>query len=189
MAAGVEVALTPFDRAFARTVGFEGKYCNNPDDSGGETCWGITKRTADAHGYTGDMRTLPIGVAKRIYQDSYWVPLCLDDIAKHMPRLAAELFDSAVLCGITRAGSWLQRALNGLNLRAALYGDIPVDGHVGQVTLRALETLLQHRNGGAELALLKLCDAQQACFLLDLCEQRQKDEAFLYGWVTNRVGV
>ena len=34
-----------FDQAFERLIGHEGGYVNHPDDPGGETKFGITKRT------------------------------------------------------------------------------------------------------------------------------------------------
>ena len=61
-----------FDKAFARTVGIEGGYSNDPDDSGGETNWGITKATAVAYGYTGPMRDMPRETAHGIYLNGWW---------------------------------------------------------------------------------------------------------------------
>jgi len=56
---------TAFDTAFERLIGHEGGYVNHPDDPGGETNWGITLRTAREQGYTGEMRDLTRGEAKR----------------------------------------------------------------------------------------------------------------------------
>ena len=39
---------------FNRLIGHEGGYVNDPRDPGGETNWGITKRTAQANGYVAD---------------------------------------------------------------------------------------------------------------------------------------
>lgn len=39
-------------------LSIEGGYSNNPDDRGGETNWGITKATARANGYQGEMKAL-----------------------------------------------------------------------------------------------------------------------------------
>jgi lysozyme family protein len=68
----------------------EGGYVNNPKDPGGETNYGITKRTARDHGYTGNMHDIPMSVVERIYRESYWkgcdalpagVDLCVFDFA------------------------------------------------------------------------------------------------------------
>lgn len=50
----------------------EGGYVNHPSDPGGETNYGITKRTAVAYGYKGDMKLLPKAIAKEIYLEEYW---------------------------------------------------------------------------------------------------------------------
>ena len=46
-----------FTKFIDRVLSHEGGYVNHPKDPGGETNWGITKRTALANGYTGAMRT------------------------------------------------------------------------------------------------------------------------------------
>lgn len=178
-----------FIAVFEHTIGLEGRYCNDPRDSGGETCWGITRRVAAANGYSGPMATMPRDIAQKIYEIAYWRPLKLHVFGPDMPKLAGELFDAAVNCGLTRAASWLQRALNALNVRGGLYHDIPVDGQLGNVTLGALQALRDHRGDGADLALAKLVDCQQGCYYLELAERREKDERFVYGWVMNRLGV
>lgn len=178
-----------FDPAFEHTVGLEGRYSNNPRDSGGATMYGITERVARAYGYHGDMRDLPLATAKTIYRAGYWDKLRLDDVAALMPALARELFDSGVNCGISRAASWLQAALNGLNRRGELYTDIAVDGAIGNITLQALRQLRKARGTkDAEIALGRLCDAQQTMHYLNITQARQKDEEFLFGWVINRSG-
>jgi hypothetical protein len=39
-----------------------------------------------------------------------------------------------------------------------------------------------------EAVLVKACDALQGARYLDLAEQRPANEAFLYGWLANRIG-
>lgn len=43
-----------FEKAFTHTLGIEGSYSNNPNDTGGETMWGITKALAVHYGYSGN---------------------------------------------------------------------------------------------------------------------------------------
>ena len=50
----------------------EGGYSNRKDDLGGETMFGITKSTAKANGYAGDMRKLTEQQAIKIYKDAFW---------------------------------------------------------------------------------------------------------------------
>lgn len=181
--------MNVFDHAFERVIGVEGRYSNNPADSGGETMFGITAAVARANGYAGPMRSMPIDFAKKVYRSEYWDALRLDAIADIAPRLAHELFDTAVNCGVGVAGRFLQRALNGLNLRGTLFADIAEDGRVGPVTLEAIRALGTRRGArDAETALLRLCDGQQVARYLDLTRARDKDEAFLFGWIINRTG-
>ncbi len=46
----------------------EGGYVNNPADRGGVTKYGITEAVARANGFKGNMRDLPLDVAKAIYK-------------------------------------------------------------------------------------------------------------------------
>ncbi|WP_083579019.1 glycosyl hydrolase 108 family protein [Tardibacter chloracetimidivorans] len=42
----------------------EGGYVNNPNDTGGETNWGITRGVAVANGYSGPMKDLPLALER-----------------------------------------------------------------------------------------------------------------------------
>jgi lysozyme family protein len=86
--------------------------------------------------------------------------------------------------GPRRAGTFLQRALNALNNRGTLYADVVPDGQVGPATLAALEGYLEERDRDA---LLKALNCLQGAFYIELCERREKDEKFLYGWLKHRV--
>jgi hypothetical protein len=95
-----------FDAALAFTLQWEGGYSCDPDDPGGETNWGISKRTyphLDIKGLTRDD-------AAAIYRRDYWDSLKLDG---EFTPLDITLFDSAVNLGPWRAlhfkrqaGSW-----------------------------------------------------------------------------------
>ena len=56
-----------FDTAFAKLLGHEGDFSDHPADPGGATRFGITEAVAREVGYRGDMRELPVDLAKRIY--------------------------------------------------------------------------------------------------------------------------
>lgn len=49
----------------------EGGYVNNPADRGGETKYGITEAVARTNGFKGNMKDLPLDVAKAIYKKQY----------------------------------------------------------------------------------------------------------------------
>jgi len=161
----------------------EGRYVNNPDDRGGETNWGITKATARAHGYNGPMRDLPRYTAKQIYLNTYVVKPGYDKIADLSPTIAAELVDTGVNMGPAVATRFLQRSLNALNRRGADYADIAVDGAAGPGTRTALSKYLAKRGAEGERRLLALLNALQGARYVELCEGRQANETFMYGWL------
>ena len=166
----------------------EGGYVDHPADPGGATRWGITQATARADGYGGDMRDLGRVRAAAIYRRIYWQRPRLDRIGERAPALAAELFDTGVNMGPPVAIGFLQRALNALNRGAADYPDIAPDGQVGPATVAALDAFLRRRGRGGETVLLKAVEALQGERYLSLAERRQAAEAFLYGWLANRIG-
>lgn len=115
-----------FDRCFDWMMANEGRYSNDPSDPGGETMWGITQAVARQCGYTGEMRQMPIEVARRIYHALYWQEWMCN---AEMP-LCFELFDASVNLGPSTAAKLLQRALG-----------VQVDGIVGPETMAAASAM------------------------------------------------
>jgi lysozyme family protein len=177
-----------FDQAFETLIGIEGHYVDDPSDSGGETCWGVTVAVARKWGYVGEMRDMSIHVAKAIYKAEYWSKAGCDAITHTYPKLADELFDSAVNCGSSTTVKWLQTCLNIFNNRQSFYKDIVVDGMFGSDTLDALREFRARRPDG-EKVLLKAMNSLQGAHYINLCLVREKDERFVYGWFLNRVTV
>lgn len=176
------------DELIDDVIGREGGYSNHPADRGGPTRWGITEAVARAHGFAGDMRALPREEAAAIYRRIYWLRPGFDRVAEIAPRIAAELFDTGVNMGPEVAAGFVQRALNALNRGASDYPDIAVDRRIGETTLAALRGFIARRGGSGEEVLLKAIEALQGERYLRLAEQRPANEAFLYGWLANRLG-
>lgn len=166
----------------------EGGYVNHPADRGGPTRWGVTEAVARAQGYAGPMRDLPRAEAANIYRRIYWLRPAFDRVAARAPRIAAELFDTGVNMGTAIATGFLQRALNALNRTARDYPDIAVDRAIGPRTLSALDGFLKARGKGGETVLLRAMEALQGERYIALAERRPSHEAFLYGWLANRIG-
>ena len=166
----------------------EGGYSNHPADRGGPTNFGITQAVARANGYAGDMRQLPRGVAEAIYRRLYWERPGYAFVAEIAPNVAAELFDSAVNMGLATATAFLQRALNALNRNQKDYPDLKTDRLVGAKTLAALGAFMRLRGEAGEKVLLKAIEALQGERYVALAESRPANEAFLYGWLANRIG-
>ena len=107
-----------FDDAFERLLGNEGGYTNNPNDPGGETNWGICKRSYP----DVDIKNLTKDQAKIIYLRDFWNPLKDAD-----PAIKFQAFDFAVNSG-------MQTAIR--NLQAAI--EVADDGHWGPVSAAKL---------------------------------------------------
>lgn len=113
-----------FDQAFDILLKHEGGFSDHPADRGGKTHYGITEAVAREVGYRGDMRELPLDLAKRIYKDRYWDAVRADELPEAV-RYA--VFDAAVNSGPRQAIRWLQRAVG-----------VRDDGIIGPQTLAAV---------------------------------------------------
>jgi lysozyme family protein len=166
----------------------EGGYVDHPADRGGPTRYGITQAVARADGYAGDMRSFPRDRAAAIYTRQYWTLPGFDRIAARAPALAAELFDTGVNMGTTVAVAFLRRALNALNRNRRDFRDLPAAGAIDAAVIAALDAFLDLRGAAGEAVLVKAVDALQGERYVHLAESRPANEAFLYGWLANRVG-
>ena len=176
------------DCLIADAIDREGDYVNHPADRGGPTRWGITQAVARAQGYEGLMRQLPRKTAEEIYRRVYWQRPGFAQIAARAPRIATELFDTGINMGTGAAIGFLQRALNALNRSARDYPDIKVDRKIGARTIMALDGFMTARGRNAETVLLRAIEALQGERYIALAERRPSQEAFLYGWLANRLG-
>jgi lysozyme family protein len=87
------------------------------------------------------------------------------------------------------AATFLQRALTALNRGGKDYPDLVPDGRIGPMTLYALDAFLGTRGKSrGETVLLRALEALQGERYLRLAERRPANEAFLYGWLANRIG-
>ena len=113
-----------FDQAFDILLRHEGGFSDHAADPGGKTRFGITEAVAREAGYRGDMRELPVDLAKRIYKDRYWDAVRAEELPEAV-RYA--VFDAAVNSGPRQAIRWLQRAVG-----------VRDDGVIGPITLSAV---------------------------------------------------
>ena len=135
------------------------------------------------------MKQLPREDAAGIYRRLYWLRPKFDAIAARSARVASELFDTGVNMGPAVAATFLQRALTALNRNGQDYADLTPDGRIGAVTLAALDAFLAARGrSGGETVLLRALEALQGERYLRLAERRPANDAFLYGWLANRIG-
>lgn len=112
--------LSEFDSAFENVVGIEGGYVNDPDDPGGETKYGISKRSYPHL----DIKNLTLAQAKAIYYNDYWIAAKCDWLPEP---LNVYVFDAAVNQGLSTAIKLLQETVG-----------VPADGVFGNQTKRAV---------------------------------------------------
>jgi len=112
-----------FDTAFDRVIGNEGGYTNDPKDPGGETNWGISKRS-----YPGvNIRALTRDGAKQIYKKDFWDRIDANHFADGV---VFQVFDFSVNSGVETAVRYLQRAVG-----------VADDGHWGPVSAAAAASM------------------------------------------------
>lgn len=132
-----------FDVAFDRLLGHEGGYVNDPKDPGGETNWGISKRSYPKL----DIKNLSRDAAKAIYRNDFWNAVGGDNLPGSV---VYQLFDFAVNSGIATAIRYFQRAIG-----------VADDGHWGPMSQRAADNM-------SESDMIMLLTAERGEFMTKL---------------------
>ena len=117
--------MTFFDEVFYRVIGHEAGYVNNPKDPGGETKWGISKRSYPKL----NIKTLTIEQAKEIYLNDFWNVIDGDSLQRP---IAFQLMDFAINSGPETSIRYLQRALG-----------VADDGYFGPISKKAMKDMSQ----------------------------------------------
>jgi lysozyme family protein len=175
-----------FEPAFNELIKHEGGYVNDPDDHGGETYRGISRKNwpgwngwADVdkiksgHPQVGAIHELPLqkalnsnadlqGRVKEFYRRNFWMPPmeAMSDQA-----LANWLFDKAVNMGVRQAYKLMQRAVH-----------VDEDGVIGLQTMRGI-------NAADPVQLLADCRDQAKRFYVNLALHDPSQTRFLNGWL------
>ena len=120
--------MANFIDGFRKVILAEGGYVNDPDDAGGETYMGISrkanpkwrgwsiidaikrqnKNTKNLNKLLRENTDLN-GLVERLYKNNYWDIIELDDIPNQ--EIANQLFDTCVNCGVTRAITIAQKVI------------------------------------------------------------------------------
>lgn len=116
--------MDKFNKAFAAIIGVEGGYVNDPRDPGGETKYGICKRSYP----NVDIKNLTLDKAKEIYKRDFWDSIGADNCPL---RLAVFYFDCAVNQGQPVAKKLIQEHLK-----------VNADGIIGAGTKAAMTKAL-----------------------------------------------
>lgn len=108
-----------FDGCMVELFRHEGGYVNHKQDPGGETNYGISKRSYPSLNIKG----LTKAAAKQIYKRDFWDKVRGDELPTGLDNVT---FDPAVNSGPSRGVKWLQAALG-----------VQQDGVIGPATLTA----------------------------------------------------
>jgi len=119
--------MIDFTTAIERILGHEGGYVNDPRDPGGETHWGISKRSYPHL----NIKALTRDQAKWLYERDFWRPVVLASV--NDTALAFQMLDSAVNHGMSNAIRFAQRAAG-----------VADDGAWGPVSKAALSRMDRH---------------------------------------------
>lgn len=146
-----------FNKAVKYVIEDEGGYVNHPSDPGGETKYGIAKRS-----YPGvDIKNLTVQQAEKIYFDDFWTDAGVERLPQN---IRYQFFDMCVNHGAHNATRILQRA-----------SGVKDDGVIGPNTIRSTQGLSNTR-----LA------AERSRFFINIVEKKPSQIVFLEGWI-NRV--
>lgn len=148
-----------FEIAVGLVLEHEGGYSDDPADRGGETKYGISRRSYPDE----DIKNMTLDRAKDIYYNDFWLPLMGFELPD---KIAVMVFDMAVNSGRTPAMRCLQRALG-----------VKDDGWVGPMTKQALK-------GRDERSLLAEIAAQRIIHYTLL----HNFPTFGLGWVRRTIG-
>jgi len=144
------------------TLEHEGGYVNDPNDPGGETNFGISKRAYPKL----DIKNLTEEEAIEVYKRDYWDANKVDRLPE---KLRGIYFDMCVNFGAFGAGKVLQRAANAKNGKRF---QIKVDGKVGPNTRKAIKRVEPER----------LRSERTLHFARIVVKNPVKFHRFWYGW-------
>lgn len=170
---------TPFDKALAFVLHFEGGESSDPDDAAaaqveqGEvhTKYGITQETYNRHRYEAGEPRQPVAKIKKdeaaqIYLTDYWHKNHLDAVACYAPLLAMCLFDGAV-----------QHGRNVMLWQQTVGADS--DNVLGPQTLGQTETRVKV---AGEARVMAAYLARRATYYQQQIKLNPKNQKFMKGW-------
>ena len=152
--------MTKLDDIIEVVLEHEGGYVNDPKDPGGETNFGIAKRSHP----DVDIKNLTKEGAKEIYKEVYWDKNKVESLPEELWHI---YFDMCVNQGKSRAVKIIQRAVNGKG------GSLTVDGGMGPMTIAAI---------GKSKVELDRVRSYRVKYYADLVTRKPDLERFYFGW-------
>lgn len=153
-----------FEQIITNVLKNEGSYVNDPTDMGGETNFGISKRSYP----DVDIKNLTLDQAKTIYKRDFWDKQQYNNIDNII--IAAKIFDLSVNMGASKANILLQRALRSVGRK------VNEDGILGIATLTAI-------NKASSTELLAALRSEAAGYYRSIVVSKKEQSKFLQGWL------
>ena len=153
-----------FLKAFEYLMYHEGGYVNDKQDAGGETRYGISKRSYPQL----DIKSLTRDQARQIYFVDFWMKAKCEQIDDE--NIATKFFDLAVHTGIPQAVKLIQRALRAAGEQVA------EDGIIGPITLSAI-------NKADPTDLLAALKSEAAGLYRLIAQANPSQQKFINGWL------
>lgn len=149
-----------------KTIQREGGYVNHPDDPGGETKYGISKKSYPKL----NIKLLTLQDAVNIYYRDFYTQCGCQLIGDD--EIAWKLFDLGVNCGPVIAGRLLQQGYNRLSS-----SPLAVDGIVGPGTAKAVNNYKWKK---ALYCAFKNCAFER---YMEIVQRKPSQRKFLDGWL------
>ena len=189
--------MANFYEAYKITSKHEGGYSNHPNDVGGETYKGISRKyhpnwdgwiiidSLKGPLFPNNLESnnnLQMKVSF-FYKENYWNKIKGDDIKYQ--EIANELYDTGVNMGTVRVTKFLQEGLNLLNLHGKSWSNISVDGVIGNITLNILNNILPYND---VRILYNIMNVLQGIHYINFTRTNESQEVFMRGWF-NRIDI
>lgn len=155
--------MSTFQQAMMHVLKWEGGYVNHPNDPGGETKYGITKRSYPDL----EIATLTVTDATQIYKRDFWDKYKIQDMPEKFRLI---VFDMIVNMGTRGAALTIQRTVNN-----RIPGTLKEDGLLGPKTRNSLH-LYEDKIEVVDLKIFRLKRYN------DLLRANSKYSVFFRGW-------
>lgn len=156
--------MADFTPAFKFLLPHEGGYTHDPNDPGGETKYGLSKRAYPQL----DIAALTVDDAQRIYARDYWFPYPYSQI--QVQEIASKIFDLTVNMGAHQSHTLAQRACNRFGCA------LVEDGKLGAISIHAINDI-------DPTQLLYAIREEARAYYLELVKKRPSSSKFLKGWL------
>ena len=159
--------MDTFDKAMDFVFKWEGGLCEDKNDAGGITKYGVCLRflkSIKPDAKREDIIHMTQEQAKDIFYNEFWLRCNCDQIPE---KIAFALFDTAINMGCKQAVKLLQRTI-----------ECKDDGIIGVVTINKCNDRVEEQDAVVDVFLKK-----RSQFYKDLASKKPSQQVFLNGWL------